>query len=122
MTFVCLKKDVTNELQLKALSDLIANHHELHTKERMLYSSRCATASLHPQRVLHLTFDCPDAYVVPHIVPVTKETGSLNKLDVKAVGFINHSADERYLMFFLDKYQKDATLINLFILANCSPL
>ena len=111
MSIPNLKKDVSNESQLKALSDVISAHHELHTKERMLYSSRCSTAALHPQRVLHLIFDCPDAYEVPHIVPVTKESGSLNKLDVKAVGFINHSADERYLMFFLDEYPKDANLI-----------
>jgi|ERR1700722_8826531 len=61
--------------------------------------------------MLHLAFDCPDGYDVPHIIPVTKETANLPKISINAVGTINHSAATRDYMFFLEQYKKDSNLM-----------
>jgi hypothetical protein len=65
----------------------------------------------HPERVMHLVFDCPDAYDLPSIVSVTKESANLPKMCVSAVGTINHSTSTWDYLFFLDQYSKNPNLI-----------
>ena len=104
-------KAITNEEQKLAFTKATTMHRELHTRERMSYAGRTQTSQINPSKILHLVFDCPDSYDIPHIVPVTKESANLEKLSTNAVGTINHSAQTQDYMFFLDNYKKNPNLI-----------
>ena len=72
--------------------------------------SRSEQSKAAPESILHLVFDCPDSYDLPHIVPITKDTANIEKLPVHAVGTINHSTQERDYLFFTDKFVKNSNL------------
>ena len=111
MSIPTQKSKITSEVDKNAFLEACAQHRELYTRERTAYSNRTFTSKTHPEQMLHLAFDCPDGYDVPHIIPVTKETSNLPKVSISAVGTINHSAQIRDYMFFLDEYKKDSNLM-----------
>ena len=98
-------------MQKEAFLLACQQHQELHTRERMSYSNRVQVSQLNAARIIHLVFDCPDSYDVPHITPVTKESANLPKISVNAVGTINHTTHTRDYMFFLDIFKKNSNLI-----------
>jgi hypothetical protein len=111
MSIPMQKTKITSELDKLVFIEACKQHRELYTQERLLYSNRIHAAKTNPEQILHLVFDCPDGYDLPHVIPVTKESGGLPKLAVSAVGTINHSAQKRDYMFFLDEYRKNPNLI-----------
>ena len=104
------QSSLKNQADIDAFSAACASHRELYTHEHMFYASRTETSKASPDSVLHLVFDCPDSYELPHIVPVTKDTANTDKLTVHAVGTLNHSSQERDYIFFLDSYLKNSNL------------
>ena len=77
----------------------------------MSYSNRAHVSKAAPDKVLHLVFDGPNGYDLPHITPVSKETSNLFRISVDAVGTINHSSGCRDYIFFLKQYKKNPNLI-----------
>lgn len=111
MSIPMQKSKITSELDKLVFMQACMTHREIYSQERLLYSNRIQSSANNPEQIVHLVFDCPDGYDLPHVVPVTKETASLPKLAVSAVGTINHSTQTRDYMFFLDEYKKNANLI-----------
>jgi hypothetical protein len=111
MSIPMQKSKITSELDKQVFLEACSQHRELHTRERISYSNRTHMSKAHPEQMLHLVFDCPDGYEVPHIIPITKETANLPKLSINAVGTINHSAQTRDFLFFLEGYKKNSNLM-----------
>jgi hypothetical protein len=105
------KKRIQNETDLEAFKLACKRHHELHTSERLEYGKRTEIGKSHPSKVMSIVTDCPDDYWMPNIVPITKETGTLKKLPIRAIGNINHSMGEREFVFYLPEYRKNPNLI-----------
>ncbi len=105
------KTKITSELDKLAFVEACKQHREVYSQERIQYSNRIHSSKTNPEQILHLVFDCPDRYDLPHIEPVTKETAGVPKLSVSAVGTINHTAQKRDYIFFLDEYKKNTNLI-----------
>ena len=105
------KKQLRNELEIQEFKEACAQHRELYTRERLALSNRTELSHNDPDGILHIVFDCPDAFHLPSIVPVTKITGGCKRVSANAIGFINHSSGARDYMFFLEHFKKNPNLV-----------
>jgi hypothetical protein len=105
------RKQISSLADQEAFREACRLHHEVHTAERLAYSNHKTIAKQSPDKVMSMVVDCPDSYSLPSIIPITKETGSLPKVELSAVGTISHHSHTRSLYWYLPAFVKNTNLI-----------
>ena len=105
------RQQITSQADREAFREACRLHHQLHTGERLAYTNHKHVAKQSPDRIMSMVVDCPDSYDLPSVVPVTKETGSLPKVEFSAVGTISHHSRTRSYYWYLPSFVKNTNLI-----------